>query len=75
MWQDIVITVCCFGFAISAMPTVLSKSKPPRSTSILMASLMTIIGICFGTLGLWLSMSAEFVAAIPWIIILIQTRR
>ncbi len=74
MWQDIVIMVACFGFALALVPSIKGEQKPAKSTCILTAVLLAIIAVCFATLHLWLSMISEITSIAAWIILLFQKR-
>lgn len=74
IWQDISIMVLCFGLGVAAFLSVFSKTKPNRNMCLLYALIITALGIIFGTLYLWLSLSAELFAALPWWIMLFQKR-
>ena len=74
IWQDIVIMIACFGFAIALIPSIIGKRKPERSSCAITIILLAAIAICFATLGLWLSMVSEITAIIAWGILLFQRR-
>lgn len=74
IWQDVVIMVCCFGFSFALIPAIKSKNKPPRSSCLLTSVLLATMAICFLTLRLWLSFSAEVTSLIAWIVLLVQKR-
>jgi len=74
IWQDIVIMVACFGFAIALIPSIKGKQKPERSSCLLTILLLLAIAVSFATLKLWLSMFAEITAIIAWSILLFQKR-
>ena len=74
IWQDVVIMIACFGFAIALIPSIKGKRKPERSSCLITTILLTAIAISFATLGLWLSVAAEITAIIAWGILLFQKR-
>ncbi len=74
MWQDVVIMVSCFGFALALIPSIMGKQKPARSSCVLTAVLLTAIAVSFATLGLWLSVVAEITSIVTWLILLFQRR-
>ena len=74
IWQDIVIMAACFGFAFALIPSIVGKGKPARWSCGLTAFLLAVIGFCFATLQLWLSMASEIVCIIAWLILLFQRR-
>jgi hypothetical protein len=75
IWQDIVIMIACFGFAIALIPSIKGTQKPAKSTCILTIGLLAAIAVCFGTLNLWLSMASEITAIVAWGILLLQGRK
>uniref|UniRef100_A0A6M3KXT7 Uncharacterized protein n=1 Tax=viral metagenome TaxID=1070528 RepID=A0A6M3KXT7_9ZZZZ len=74
IWQDVVIMVSCFGFAIALIPSIKSNQKPTKSSCLLTIILLSAIAICFATLKLWLSFTAEISSIIAWGILLFQKR-
>ena len=75
IWQDLVIMIACYGFAIALIPTIIGKQKPARFTCWLTMVLLAAIAVSFATLGLWLSFWSEIVSIIAWGILLFQRRR
>ena len=75
LWQDVVIMIACFGFAIALIPSIRGKQKPAKSSCLLTFVLLTAIAISFITLGLWLSFIAELTSIIAWGILLFQRRQ
>jgi len=71
-WQDIVIMVSCFGFALALIPTIKGKHKPEKSTCLLTILLLALCAISFATLGLWLSFIAELASIMAWVILCVQ---
>ena len=74
VWQDIVIMVACFGFALALIPSILGKNKPARLSCLITVVLLTAIAVSFATLELWLSFWSEVTAIIAWGILLFQHR-
>ena len=74
IWQDIVIMVACFGFAMALIPSIMGKNKPAKSSCLITVVLLTAIAVSFATLGLWLSFWSEITAIIAWGILLFQSR-
>ena len=74
IWQDIVIMISCFGFALALIPSIKGKQKPAKSSCVLTLILLTLCALSFATLHLWLSFSAELTAIIAWGILLFQNR-
>ena len=75
IWQDVIIMVACFGFAIALIPSIRGKQKPARSSCAITVVLLTAIAVCFATLGLWLSMASEITAIVAWGVLLFQGRK
>jgi len=75
IWQDVTIMIACFGFAGALIPSIKSANKPAKSSCILTIILLTAIAVCFATLGLWLSMTAEITSITAWGILLFQRRK
>jgi len=73
-WQDIVIMIACFGFAVALIPSIRGKQKPAKSSCLITIILLSAIAVCFGTLKLWLSLAAEITSIIAWSILLFQKR-
>lgn len=74
MWQDVVIMVACFGFALALIPSIRGKNKPAKSSCGITIALLTAIAVSFATLGLWLSFASEITAIVAWGILLFQRR-
>jgi len=74
MWQDVVIMVACFGFAVALIPSIVGKYKPAKISCVLTIILLTAIAVSFATLSLWLSFWAEVSAIVAWGILLFQGR-
>lgn len=74
IWQDIVIMLACFSFPIALIPTIRGKEKPAKSTCIMVMTALSIVAVCFGTLGLWLSMISEIAGVTAWGVLLFQRR-
>jgi len=75
MWQDIVIMVAAFGLSASTIPMMIHRIHPGKTTCLSMISLLAVIGICFATLSLWLSVVAEAAGVLAWSILLWQGRK
>lgn len=74
IWQDYVIMTCLAGFAVALVPSIVGKNKPAKVTCLMTVLLGTIIAVCFGTLGLWLSMTVESLMIAAWFVLLVQKR-
>jgi len=74
IWQDLVISFACFGFAIALIPSIRGRDKPAKSSCAITAGLLTAIAVCFATLGLWISFASEITAIVAWTILFFQKR-
>lgn len=74
IWQDLVIMVACFGFAIALIPSIKGQQKPEKSSCLVTIILLAAIAVSFATLSLWLSFWSEITAIIAWGILLFQKR-
>lgn len=75
MWQDTVMMVGGFTFALALLPSVLTSSKPNRLTCLLTGTVLGVFAMTFATLDLWLSCIAVGVTASLWFVLLFQSRR
>ena len=74
IWQDIVIMISVFGFAIALIPSIKGKQKPAKSSCVLTVILLSATAVSFATLNLWLSFISEISSIIAWGILLFQKR-
>jgi len=74
IWQDVVISVGVFVLMVALIPSLRSKNKPAKTTSLLTGVILTVYFVCFATLGLWLAAISELVLAIMWFALSIQQR-
>ena len=74
IWQDVVIMIACFGFAVALIPSIIGKRKPERLSCGITMVLLIAIAVSFATLGLWLSFASEITAIVAWGILLFQKR-
>ena len=75
IWQDIVISIVCWCFALFLIPSILSKTnKPAKSSCIMTAIGLLVIGVCFATLKLWGSFASELSGVTAWMILFFQRR-
>lgn len=66
-WQDIVITVGTLVFVIALVPALISKDKPPVSTSFVSGITILIYAFTFSTLGLWFSFVINIISGSLWL--------
>ena len=71
-WQDIVLAICIAAFNVALIPSVLGKSKPQLSTSVLTFSFLIPQAIVFFSLSLWYSFIMSVINATLWAILGIQ---
>ena len=72
-WQDLVLMIAGFVFAIALIPTLKSKEeKPTKSTCYITVGALLAICICYVTLGLWLAFIATLFTATMWFAVLAQ---
>ena len=70
IWQDIVIAVGQWFFAVSLLPTLFSKNElPPLTTSIPTGTILLVFGATFYTLGLTNAWISSVVVALVWLAI------
>lgn len=74
-WQDIIIMICVFGLGLSLIPTIRGGHKPSLKTCVSSAILVVGLAITFITMKLWLSVMAEMVSAVAWVILAVQKRK
>jgi hypothetical protein len=72
IWQDLVIAIGQWFFAITLLPTLFSKELPPYFTSIPTGMILIIFGFTFGTLSLWNSAISSIVVGCVWLSIAIK---
>ena len=71
-WQDIVIAVGQWFFAITLLPTLFSSQLPPIKTSCPTGIILIVFGFTFMTLGLWNSSISSFVVGGVWLVIAVK---
>lgn len=74
-WQDYVLAVCIFAFNIALVPTVLGKSKPALSTSVVTALALAATVVVYVSLSLWYAASMGTLNALLWITLAVQEAR
>jgi len=74
IWQDQVIALGAGVFIIALIPAIISTNKPPASTSLITAIVLTTYVCCFLTLGLIVSAIFSGGTAICWWILFFQKR-
>ncbi len=71
-WQDIVISVGQYIFALALLPSIFSADKPALSSSVLTAVVIIVFGATYVTLGMWSSAIASAVLALGWSVLAFQ---
>ena len=71
-WQDIVFSVGSWIFIIALIPSLISKDKPPVSSSLLTGSVLLIYALTYTTLHFWLTVASTGLLAIAWLMLAIQ---
>lgn len=74
-WQDIVIAVVQWVFALTLLPSVLSEDKPALATSVLTGIVLAVLAFTFSTLNLWNATLSTAVVSIMWWILAFQSYR
>lgn len=74
-WQDWVFSVGNGIFALALLPSVMGKSKPAFSSSLLTASVLAVFVGTFATFSLWLSAAVTTVSASMWLTLAVQKYR
>jgi len=72
MWQDILISSGQWIFAASMIPSLLSKDKPHRITSLLTSIILFSFSFSFYTLKLYQGCFSSLVVASLWMVLFIQ---
>ena len=74
-WQDVVISLGGYIFLIALIPSILSKDKPARSTSILSGGVLLVFAFTYATLDLWSSMISTSLLSVGWLFLGWQKHR
>jgi len=75
IWQDVVLMVGGFVFAIALFPSIFSAHKPSRITCLATGIVLVVFAIAYATLGLTLATISTALTALCWFILLGQKRR
>jgi len=71
-WQDIIMMIGGFIFAVALVPSVRSKDKPALSSSLTTGTVLLVFCVCYATLDLWLAFSSTILTVIMWYILAYQ---
>ena len=74
-WQDLVFAGGQFFFIFALVPAVLSRTKPPLSTSVVTGGVLYVFAATYATMDFWLSATSAAVVASLWAVIAVQTYR
>lgn len=73
MWQDWVLAIGQFIFAVALLPSVFSINKPHWASSLLTSSVLSVFSYTFWTLGLLWSTAMSALVAATWFVLLLQS--
>jgi len=71
-WQDIVLAIGSLILAVALVPSVLSTDKPAVWTSVTTGTVLVVFAITYGSLSLWYAVLTTSLAAILWIVLMVQ---
>ena len=74
IWQDVLMMIGGFGFAIALLPSIIGKGKPAKSSCLITGGILASYVIALATLGLWLSAGATALTSAMWFVLLLQKR-
>ena len=72
VWQDIVLSIGQWVFAIGLLPSVFGKDKPALLSSLIMGSVLVVFVFTFATLSLWLSAVSTIAGSLIWFVLAAQ---
>lgn len=72
VWQDTVLMVAGFVFVPALIVSIVRKAKYPLATSLLTAIALTIIVVCYITLGLYLAAWSTGLTTVCWLILALR---
>lgn len=71
-WQDIVLSAGSWIFIIALIPPLISKDKPPTTTSFLTGVVLLVYTFVYFSLHLWLSVASTGILAFAWLALALQ---
>jgi len=71
-WQDILLSIGQFVFAVALLPSVFSKDKPALSTSLTTGIVLAIFAFTYFTLKLWSAATFAVLVGAIWFILAVQ---
>ncbi len=75
IWQDVVLFIGQWFFALALIPALRAKSKPPLATSIPTGSILLVFAGTYASLGLWSGAVAASVVGVLWLVLAVQKGR
>lgn len=72
IWQDWIISIGNFILFLGLLPSITSKNKPAKTTSLLYTFVLSAIVISLVSLELWLSAFGTLLNALAWGILFLQ---
>jgi len=72
MWQDWVIATGQWLFILALVPTLLSKDKPNKYSSLMTGTILLSFVVSFWSLSLLYSAASSFLVAVCWYILFLQ---
>ena len=75
IWQDLVLTIGGFALSIALLPSITSKNKPSKYTSLFTGTILASFTVCYATLGLIMASIATASTASLWLTLFIQKRK
>lgn len=72
MWQDWILMIGGFAFSIALIPSILSKNKPSKLTSLGTCCALFAFSICYITLDLIMATISTSLTAFCWLVLFIQ---
>lgn len=74
-WQDIILTVGNYIFAIALLPSVFGPDKPALSSSLMTGTVLAIFGVVYLSLGLVSSTFSVALTSVIWFVLAYQKWR
>lgn len=71
-WQDVVLAIGTWIFALALLPSLFSKNKPSKWTSLMTAVPLSSFVVCYFTLGLWITGISISVSSLLWWVLFYQ---
>jgi len=75
IWQDVLMMIGGFGFALALIPSIVGERKPEKLSCAITGGILTSYVVAMATLGLLLSAIATWITAVMWWVLLIQQIR